>query len=318
MRFAAFGAATMLAAGLIVGKTVHATQTSDEPVYSDVLAAMNTQLRAAGIRHVAVAKAELLVAGSMYKDQATTLIASDRTHLFPVQFAEDDPRRGSPPNTLTYLVDQSEGSALSWVTVPGGAITLLPNAVTEPQIDASMAEWAGMPCNGPSFQKVSDSGADPDLADGIILGNPALIGTPFADVTHGGWLPSAFFNALVPQGASFILGVTLSFTFIDDDGNETDVDRDGYADVAFAEIYYNRSFPWGTGGNESNIDIQSVVIHEAGHAIGLGHFGRIFIKANNTLQFAPKSIMNAAYVSEDRRILGTDTASFCQAWARSH
>jgi hypothetical protein len=318
MRIAAFGVASLLAAGLIVGNTVHATDSHDEPAYSDVLAAMNAQLRAAGITHVSIAKAELLVAGSMYGQQATTLIASDRTHLFPVQFVEDDPRRSSPPNTLTYLVDQSDGSALSWVTVPGGAITTLPNAVTEPEIDASMAVWRARPCNGPSLQKVPDGGADPDLADGIFLQNLGLIGTPFADVTHAGWLPSAFFNALVPQGATFILGVTLSFTFIDDDGNEKDIDRDGYSDVAFAEIYYNRSFPWGTGGNNSNVDIQSVVIHEAGHALGLAHFGKVFIKNNDTLQFAPKAIMNAVYVSQDRRVLGTDNASFCQAWARSH
>jgi hypothetical protein len=66
------------------------------------------------------------------------------------------------------------------------------------------------------------------------------------------------------------------------------------------------------------VDIQSIAIHEAGHGFGLAHFGKIFIKTNDTIQFAPKAIMNAGYVSEDRTIRGPDNASFCQAWARSH
>lgn len=319
MRVHALAGATLLAAGLAGGLALRvAAEDIDRAVYSPALAAMNDALRTAGNTRVAVFSAELLIAGGAYGEQATTLLASDRTHLISTQFVEDDPRRGSPANTITYLVDQSDGAVLSWQTVPGGPIVVLPGATTTAKIDASMAVWGSMPCNGPDMEKVADGGADPDLADGLVLNNAALIGTPFADVTHAGWLPAAFFDALVTDGSDFILGVTLTFIFLDDDGNPTDIDGDGRADVAFREIYYNRSFPWGTGGNESNIDIQSVAIHEAGHALGLGHFGAIFIKENGTLQFAPKAMMNAAYAFEDRTIYGTDTGSFCQAWARRH
>ena len=319
MRFSRFLPAAAVATALAAGTTALATSTpQDEHVaVSPALAAMNDALAAAGHTGIRIDRAEIIVAGSAYGNQATTLIASDRTHVLPLAFVENDTRRPSPPNTITYLVDKSDGLVLSFAT-PTGPVVVLPNAVTEPELDASMAAWGNMNCNPPNIVKVADPGTDPDLIDGLVLGNPGAIGQNFADITHAGWLPAPFFNALVPNGANFILGVTLSFVFIDGNGDPTDVDGNGLADVAFTEIYYNRSFPWGAGGNDANVDIQSVGIHEAGHAFGLGHFGKIFVKSNNTLQFAPKAIMNAAYVAEDRQIRGTDNGSFCQLWANSH
>jgi hypothetical protein len=113
--------------------------------------------------------------------------------------------------------------------------------------------------------------------------------------------------------------VTFTFIFIDNDGNPTDLDRDGRADTAFREIYYNLAFAWGTGGgNPNNVDIQSVAIHEFGHGLGLAHFGKLFLKNDGSLQAAPRAIMNAAYTGEDREIRGTDNAGFCHIWASKH
>jgi hypothetical protein len=304
----------LAAVGLAGGIELLALQNTDDVVYSPELAALNVALNAER-PGLAIHRAELLYAHAPGVDAATTIIANNRTHLVSSQFVENDPRRGSPTDTITYLIDQSDGSALSWLTVPGGPIVVLANAVTEPEVDASMDAWTTVPCGGPGVAKVPDSGADPDILDGLVTGNPALIGTPFADMTHAGWLPGGFFNLLAPGGGTSILAATVTFVFIDGGGNPTDVNGDGFADVAFREIYYNRAFPWGTGGNESNVDIQSVSIHESGHAFGLGHFGKIFIKKNGQIQFAPKAIMNAVYISEDRGIRGTDRGSFCQIWA---
>lgn len=286
-------------------------------VYSPALDQMRQRLLAAGVTHVELASAELRLSRDGIDEQGkTTLIANDRTHTLGSLFVENDPRRGSG-SAITYLVDQSDGTALS--VVPGGQVVVLTNAETEPAIDAAMNRWRVQTrCPGPPILKIADPGADPDLADFFITGDASLLGTPFADITHAGWLPGAFFDLLLPGGSSVILGVTLTFEFIDGAGNPTDIDRNGLSDAAFREIYYNRAFPWTTSAsNPFSVDIESVVTHEAGHAFGVGHFGKVFIDNKGVVKFAPLAIMNSVYVFAFREIVGTDRASFCSIWANS-
>ena len=313
-----FGGVVLVVLVLTAGQRLWAALSEDETVYSPELAALSQRLRDSGRTDVMLASAELLVVSGGSLAKGTTLIANDRTHVFPSTFVENDARRGSPFNTITYLVDQSDGSVLSWNPTNTGVVTLS-NAITEPEVDTSMAAWTTLKCNGPNVSKVADTGADPDLVDGLIAPFVYPVGTPFADVTHAGWYPASLFNAMVPNGGSSILGITFTFVFIDTAGNPTDIDRDGRPDTAFREIYYNRGFGWGTGsGSTRNIDIQSVSTHESGHGFGLAHFGKVFITNVGTIQFAPKALMNAVYVSPDRTIYGSDSSSFCQIWSNSH
>lgn len=282
--------------------------------YSPLLAELNKSLRDAGVFGVAIAAAELMTDTSGHA-AATTLVANDRAHLFSSQFVPSDPRRGGSAS-ISYLVDQSDGAALSFA--PNGSVVVLPNGVTEPELDVSMAIWQDSPfCGAPTVAKVGDSGADPDVVDGLVFEDPTLLGTPQADITFAGWLSSSFFNRLAPNGAQFILGVTFTLIFVDQNDNPTDVDHDHYADAAFREIYFNRSFAWGADLRPTNIDIQSVAVHESGHAYGLAHFGKVFLDNNGTLKFAPHAIMNAVYVSPFRELTGTDNSSFCNAWANA-
>lgn len=285
-----------------------------QAAFSSELAAFNEQLLAAGIQDVRIAKAELLLADTASWQGATTLLANDRTHLTLYQFVPSDPRRGGSAS-VRYLVDQSDGNALTRSSA--GTVVVLPNSSTEPAIDASMETWRTAPaCPAPDVEKVTDDGSDPDVADGLVLGNPALIGTPHADVTHAGWLPGSFFDLLIPNGRTFILGVTLTFQFVNN-GEPTDIDFDGHPDVAFQEIYYNRSFAWGVDGRPVNVDVQTVATHESGHGYGLGHFGRIFLDQQGRLKFAPFALMNAGYTGLFHGLAGTDNASFCSAWANA-
>ena len=85
-----------------------------EGVYSAELASLQARLRAAGVGHVALDKAEVQYAVDQWDGISPhTVLANDRTHLLSSQFVENDPRREMPENTITYLVDQSDGSALS-------------------------------------------------------------------------------------------------------------------------------------------------------------------------------------------------------------
>ena len=286
----------------------------DGAAYSTELAAIQEQLSASGVQHVALLTAELRYKLDGWDGISPhILVANDRTLRFDSQFIENDPRRDSAPNTITYVVDQSDGQALAF-NASGTGIVLVPNAVTEAEIDASMAAWDDFQCNGPNVVKVADPGLDPDWVDNIVFGTPLNLAVPYADIVHAGWLPAAFFNAVIPGGGNSVLAVTFTFAFVEN-GNLTDNDRNGLPDVAWREIYYNRNFGWGRDGNPFNADIQTVSIHESGHAFGLGHFGRVVFTSKGTFHESPNATMNAGYIGLDRRIYGTDTAAFCSIWA---
>lgn len=291
------------------------------PRYSEELNLLRQELIAGGTIDVELLQAEYIVTAEGF-DSATsqTLAANDRTHLLPYQFVKNDPRRGGR-SYLTYTVDQSDGVALTWL--PGNVIGSLPNSYTEPLIDQSMAQWHSAPdCNGPAIVKIPDSGGNIDVADDLVFGRPR--GNSTADITHSGWISSGFFNVLAPGGSRFILGVAISFGFVDENGDPTDIDGNGKGDVAFVEIYYNRGFSWSQIGDESHVPIESIATHETGHALGINHFGRVFLTKHGTpgelddVKFAPRAVMNAVYVSDFSTLTGTDKASFCQFWANSN
>jgi hypothetical protein len=297
-----------------------AANDEEAPRYSPELDQLRQQFAASGaVPGVELAKAEYFTSGAGFDPASSqTLIANNRTHLVNSQFVENDPRRGGVAY-ITYVVDQSDGGALT--VLPNNSVAVLPNSATEPAVDRSMARWQnGLNCNGPAVVKVNDPGVDIDVIDNLVLGGTP--GSPVADITHAGWLNPPFFNAITPNGADFILGVTFTFVFLDQNG-PTDIDHNGLADVAFREIYYNRGVPWGTSGpGTTNVDVESVATHESGHAFGLAHFGKVFLtKKGSTIddiKYAPRAVMNAVYVSTFRDLTGTDNASFCHVWANSH
>jgi len=308
-------AAALVAATAFTART-GAQQTDDGTAFSPALAGYNTQLARSAAASVRIDRAQLLVTADGWNG-ATTLIANDRTHQVESLFVARDPRRGGS-DAISYIFDEANGSALAFANPTGNATVTLPSTVTGPHIDASLERWATEPnCPGPPVTKVPfNPQADPDILDGLILGPPFGIGTPQADITLGGWLPRPFFNALAPNGAQFILGVTVTFIFVDDDGNPTDLDHNGRTDTAFREIYFNRGFGWSEGPSRPRgIDIDSVATHESGHAFGLGHFGKVFLDSNGVLKFAPRAVMTAVYVSPFADLTGTDNSSFCAIWA---
>ena len=253
--------------------------------------AANAALAAAG-SDLRVGYAETLTADGQGQ---TLFFANVGNKQLTSDWVPFDPRR-TWNNTagITYLVDQSDGATASGLT----------NAQTEGAIDSAMQTWDfATTCSDTPMFKVADPGVDPDQIDFLAgFGPPPGPGWPFADVTHGGWTA-----AFAPP----TLGVT--FTFIWTVGGvATDIDNNGKTDTAIREIYYSDNFVWNIG---TNIDVETVALHEAGHGLSQGHFGTLFqTNANGKFHFAPVAVMNAGYTQVQQDLKATDLAGHCSLW----
>jgi hypothetical protein len=230
---------------------------------------------------------------------------SNRIHAQEFRWVAGDQRRLADGDNITYLVDQSDGATASGLT----------SAQTEAAIDRAMNTWQANRC----FKKVdivkrADSGADPDIFDSFFgfggAGNPFL-----ADITNAGWLPRAFFEAVGgPGGGRGILAFSVTFIFVDDNGDPTDINGDNRLDTALNEVYYNDNFgnpsgdragnPWGINVPLPGIDVETVALHENGHSLGIGHFGP-----------PPAAVMNPVYAGIRQLPRPVDSAGMCSVWA---
>lgn len=201
---------------------------------------------------------------------------------------------------VSYYVDQNRPSVD------------LPVATSSAAITRAMQTWDGVIC---SDLGMAQRPYDASVTTGFISGILGFGGSTdyIADVVHAGWLPASFFDFLAPQGSTFILGVTFTIIFTDETGAPSDVDSNGKADVAWREIYYNDRFTWRDG---STYDVETIALHEAGHGLSQGHFGKAFLDAGKgSLHFSPRAVMNAAYSGVQRQIMQTDNAGHCSIWS---
>ena len=107
---------------------------------------------------------------------------------------------------------------------------------------------------------------------------------------------------------------TIPFIFTEADGTPTDLDNDGEADYAFAEIYWNDFWPYGINSTFP-IDVETIALHETGHGLGQAHFGKIFqTTQNGKFHFSPLAVMNAGYTGILQDFRGTDNAGHCSLW----
>lgn len=307
---------------------------------SAVLGRLNVRLARAG-SNVRVLKAEIL-ADAKSHDQATstTIFANNRVRGLVAEWVAGDERRDGRRG-VTYAIDPVLQTTafglpnLPAIEVDGGGFRLSTQAELEGYIEAALQSWRDRRCSDAPIERVSVApGTDPDLLDEFFLlgQGPSATYVQPADIVEAGWQPPAFFNNYTPpDGADFILGVAFTFVFADDQGTPdesddvlTDVDGDGKLDTSLVEIYYNPSFIWTNRGTPGGfIDFSFVLTHETGHALGLAHFGKVFVTKRDAadgiqisdVKYAPKALMNALYVEGPGEILGTDNSSFCQIWA---
>ena len=261
---------------------------------------------------IALRKAEYVtVKGAEQAGQ--TVYANDRQMRLGTRWVPGDERRepGLDGNNITYLVFEPFSRAN--IHTDEDTSPDLEGVDAEPAIDASFDTWdSGTQCSNLSLVKQPDDGTFPSA---IFTG-----GSPFvADIVELGFLPGSYFEQVLGPGSSEVtLGVTFTFVFIGEDGNPTDVNNDGYDDTALKEVWYNDDFNWKTDPDAPGIDIETVALHENGHALEQGHFGKVSITgANGKLHVAPRAVMNALVLGTQRDLLGTDNGGHCSlfgAW----
>lgn len=211
-------------------------------------------------------------------------------------FVPYDPNRGSRRD-ITWINDITDGATASGLS----------SSQTSSAIRSAMQTWQGVICSTLPLTDMGDF-AGFDLGYVQYLLGYGGVGGWVADLTHGGFLPRGFFDALAPGGGDFILGVTFTFVW-----TGTDMDNNRKSDTAFREIYYNDNFSWANG---ATYDVETVALHEAGHGLSQAHFGTAFRDpGSGKLHFAPRAVMNAAYSGVQTEIEQTDNAGHCSIWA---
>lgn len=236
--------------------------------------------------------------------------------------------RWTDPRRVTYMIDEDY-------------TTDVPAPQVLAAIRASFERHDAVPNITLNLTELPYDGGNNDILDGIIRdgqGNCVDVVDEKADVLNsydpatgeidfdiivdnlfGGWYEPAYFADCL--GSANIIGVTWSFSDVD---GALGQGLDGYRDRIYTEQYYNNGFDWVDGGSpflSDLMDIQSIVTHEVGHAVGLGHFGgpntnQPFKLQPNGKVFDPEAIMNPYYLGGDKRELqSTDIAALRALYA---
>ncbi len=277
---------------LATGYNLRVQPTTGEqvPIYSEALAELSNQLLLTR-PNIKLTKAEFM----SDRIDGLTIFADDRILDLSSRWVPNDARRGGDDD-INYLVYQP-------LAIANGLLD------SEGPIDQSFDTWNNVDCNNVALVKNDDTGIFPSaiLTLGGVPGDPSV-----SDINTVGFLPGEIFDAVLGPGASTsVLGVTFTFVFINPDGTPTDVDENGKNDTAIKEIWYNDSFLWNIGG-ANGVDIESVALHENGHALEKAHIGiGFFDPRTEVVGFNPRAVMNAAYIGPFPDAAPLDNKSHC-------
>jgi hypothetical protein len=286
--FKRFGLSIKIALPIVALLAVPATGMAQHAIFDTV----NNALAAEGHDNMELSVVEWFTAGD---EVGQTIFFNNRGNKqLAHHWVPNDPRNGN-------------GTVLPWAIDGVDVSGDVPAADQFMAIGASMQTWQDQNC---SFIPLVDFGLIPFDYGFVqyLLGHGGTNGF-FPFLTHAGFLPGSFFEEVTPGGSGFILGVTFTFTWT----TPADMDNNGKADTALREIYYNDTFGWGDGTN--SFDIETVSLHEVGHGLSQGHFGKAFrTTANGELHFAPRAVMNAGYSGVQRSLGETDNGGHCSIW----
>ncbi|GGW44395.1 hypothetical protein GCM10007383_31040 [Arenibacter certesii] len=218
-------------------------------------------------------------------------------------WVKDDPRRGNGKN-VSYNVFEP-------LSYANGSIP------TEAISDDAYMNWGNSRCGKASIIKEPNL----DTFNSAILSIGGEAGNPFTDINILGHVPGFVFGFIDGLDPKSTLGVTFSFIFVDEEGNPTDIDNDGKADTSLKEVWFNDDFLWtDTPSTNPGIDLASVLTHEIGHTLEAGHFGVGFLnlRAEGSVNYFPRAVMNAYYYEPIHNLRRTDKASYCITFGDWH
>jgi len=266
----------------------------------------NNALKGSKIR---INKIEFMVA----EGAGNTVFFNDRGNKqLSANFVANDPRNTIPGTAIPYWIDGMELGTSSGMT----------KDETEKAIISTMNTWNTASCskglNLLNLGKSTDYGlGDIGLVQFFVgLGGSDQVIT--GSITHAGIASPDFFDAIFGPDNG-VLGVTFTFTWEDENGMSTDIDKNGKEDTALSEIYINDAYNWKDEPNDVRgngiFDFETVVLHEVGHGLSQGHFGSAFATKNGSIYFAPYALMNAGYSIGNRFVEGTDKSGHCSIWS---
>ncbi len=98
----------------------------------------------------------------------------------------------------------------------------------------------------------------------------------YANIVVGGFLDADTWNDLFSDPNNPGINPTNKLAAacpltIKSNNQRVDYDSNGYWDLAQVVIFFNDSYLWGVDGEAGTYDIQTVAMHEIGHALGLHH-----------------------------------------------
>lgn len=137
---------------------------------------------------------------------------------------------------------------------------LTTNPIWVPAIEQAIESWNGIAGSTWSFERVGITADDPDDEDGqtTVAACGFQFNCPGEPPTRPpGDPPPGIPSTVAPQTT---LAVTLVFS-------DLSVDKA----IVDSDVFFNPTIPFWTEPNNAQIDFESVVVHELGHVLGLGH-----------------------------------------------
>jgi hypothetical protein len=283
----------------------------------EFIEAQNAALRAAG-QSVAIARIDVTLNASALSAGAnaqTTFYAKNHTLRLSTRWVQGDPRRQGR-------------SAISYANWRPGMFTLNRDGEffdVESGLDAAAATWNRVLC---SNARLLETAVPANVIPSRYLRFSGYTNVPsLADIRNVGWLPGVIFDRVFgPNGKNFV-GVTIYSAFVDPaTGQFTDIDGDQRPDQADAEIWFQEGgffdirwtlLPSRDFSQDGVFDVETIVLHELGHALDLDHVGALFVSADGFFREAPIAVMNAFATYSKRVPYGTDAAALCSnfgAW----